>query len=138
MKNKTTYILVTVLALGICYFIFINILTESYPVEPSEVRDQLISELEQNSVWYAKEGERGIRFFKSDRNKVLALASSAANLVLPFKRSFSPVPEIFDKYLGCLEQKGIKYEIREVSGKKWVVYESADENITAECLLNGI
>ncbi len=117
---------------------FINVLTESYPVVPSEVRDQLIGKLENNDVWFIEEGAKSIRFFKSDKNKVLSLASSAANMVLPFRRSFSPVPEKFDSFVKYLERKGINYEIKSVSGKKWVVYESSDENLIGGFLINGI
>jgi hypothetical protein len=138
MKNKITYILIFVLTLGICYFVFINVITESYPVVPNEVRERLLIELKLNNIWHVKEGDKNIRFLTRDRTKVLAIASSTANLVLPISRSFSPAPEIFNSFIKCLEQKGIKYEIKDVNSKKWVVYETAVHNIQEECLFNGI
>jgi len=95
-------------------------------LRPSELREELISELVKNRVWNKQINDGTLKIRESDVGKVNALFESVRARYLPRGRNTSFRKDLHKKFVKALDEAGIEYKVLVLDGRQWVIWSIED------------
>ena len=114
----------------ITFFLFgcSNEETITFGFESSVAADIAIEMIEKESIWYKKKSNGKYEFIKNDLPRIQAIYGDATNQIIPFGRSSSYGPKMFNLMVARLKSEGIQFKVNNYLGDNWVIWEEADLN----------
>jgi len=97
------------------------------PTGNSELRRELLIELDERDIWYSIVDESHIEIETKDMVQVGELFEVIIRKTLPRDRSFAPVPHLLDRLTESMEGRGVTCKSVNAFDKDWLVCNSEED-----------